>query len=119
LRSPRGYAVAGKPPEPSVAGEQSLPLEGTVLITVAERDRQLVLDAAREFAALGFKIRATAGTHAFLDKHGIATEPILKLHEGRPNIEDAIKNGEIQLVVNTAAGLRATSCAPCRVITWL
>jgi carbamoyl-phosphate synthase large subunit len=86
------------------AAGQSLPLEGTVLITVAERDRQLVLDVAREFAALGFKIRATAGTHAFLDQHGVATEPILKLHEGRPNIEDAIKSGEIQLVVNTPAG---------------
>ena len=75
-----------------------------MLITVAERDRELVLEAAEEFHALGFKIRATAGTHAFLAEHGIASEPILKLHEGRPNIEDAIKNGEIQLVVNTPAG---------------
>ena len=86
------------------AAGSRLPLEGTVLITVAERDRELVLAAAQEFHALGFKIRATAGTHAFLAEHGIASEPILKLHEGRPNIEDAIKNGEIQLVVNTPAG---------------
>jgi carbamoyl-phosphate synthase large subunit len=81
-----------------------LPLEGTALITVAEHDRQLILKAAQHFYALGFKIRATAGTHGFLGEHGIESEPILKQHEGRPNIVDAIKNGEIQLVVNTPAG---------------
>jgi carbamoyl-phosphate synthase large subunit len=86
------------------AAGQRLPLEGTVLITIAERDRELVLEAAKEFHSLGFKIRATAGTHVFLAEHGITSDPILKLHEGRPNIEDAIKNGEIQLVVNTPAG---------------
>jgi carbamoyl-phosphate synthase large subunit len=86
------------------AAGQRLPLEGTVLITVAERDRELALPAAQDFHAMGFTIRATAGTHAFLAAHGIPTEPILKLHEGRPNIEDAIKNGDIQLVVNTPAG---------------
>ncbi len=81
-----------------------LPSEGTVLITVAERDRERVLPAAREFAAIGFRIMSTVGTAAFLAEHGIATTPVLKLHEGRPNIEDAITNGEIQLVVNTPAG---------------
>ena len=86
------------------AAGQTLPLEGTVLITVAERDRELVLPAARAFSEMGFSIRATTGTHAFLTEQGIASEPILKLHEGRPNIEDAIKNGEIRLVVNTPAG---------------
>ncbi len=86
------------------AAGQTHPLEGTVLITVAERDRQQVLPAAWGFYDLGFKIRATEGTHAFLAEQGIQSEPILKLHEGRPNIEDAIKNGEIQLVVNTPAG---------------
>jgi carbamoyl-phosphate synthase large subunit len=86
------------------AAGQRLPLEGTVLITVAERDREAALPAAKEFAALGFKIRATAGSHAFFAAHGVASEPILKLHEGRPNIEDAITNGEVHLVVNTPAG---------------
>jgi carbamoyl-phosphate synthase large subunit len=86
------------------AAGQMHPLEGTVLITIAERDRELVLPAAKEFYELGFKIRATVGTHAFLAEHGVESTPILKLHEGRPNIEDAIKNGEIQLVVNTPAG---------------
>jgi carbamoyl-phosphate synthase large subunit len=59
---------------------------------------------ARQFAALGFKIKATAGTHACLTSQSIPSEPILKEHEGRPNITDAIKNKEIQLVVNTPAG---------------
>jgi len=81
-----------------------LPTGGTVLITVSERDRQAVTEVARQFASLGFNIRATAGTHAFLSSQGIYSEPILKEHEGRPNITDAIKNKEIQLVINTPAG---------------
>lgn len=75
-----------------------------MLITVAERDREQVLEAAREFARLGFALRATAGTHAFLAEHGIEAVPILKLHEGRPNIEDAVRNREIHLIVNTPSG---------------
>ncbi len=86
------------------AANSPLPLQGTVLITVAERDRSGALDAARRFSELGFSIRATRGTHAFLAQHGIHSEPILKLHEGRPNIADAIKNGELHLVVNTPSG---------------
>jgi carbamoyl-phosphate synthase large subunit len=81
-----------------------LPTSGTVLITVSERDRPAVGEVARQFANFGFKIRATVGTHAFLASQGIPSEPILKEHEGRPNITDAIKNREIQLVINTPAG---------------
>jgi len=81
-----------------------LPTTGTVLITVSERDRPAVSEAARQFATLGFKIRATAGTHVFLTSYGIPSEPIFKEHEGRPNITDAIKNKEIQLVINTPVG---------------
>jgi len=75
-----------------------------VLITTADTDKQAVLTAARRFADLGFKIKATRGTHQFLVENGIASERIDKLHEGRPNIVDAIKNKEIHLVVNTPAG---------------
>ncbi|MFC1870437.1 carbamoyl-phosphate synthase large subunit [Chloroflexota bacterium] len=81
-----------------------LPTNGTVLITVVEDDRLAVGEVAREFANLGFKIMATAGTHAFLSSQGIAATKILKEHEGRPNITDAIKNKEIQLVINTPVG---------------
>jgi carbamoyl-phosphate synthase large subunit len=81
-----------------------LPTGGTVLITVAEHDRTAVGEVARQFDKLGFKIMATAGTHAFLSSLGIPSVSILKEHEGRPNITDAIKNREIHLVVNTPAG---------------
>ncbi|HLO09158.1 MAG TPA: carbamoyl-phosphate synthase large subunit, partial [Desulfobacteria bacterium] len=87
-----------------VAAGQLLPLQGTVLITVSERDRPGALDAARRFDEMGFSIVATDGTRKFLASNGIAASPILKVHEGRPNITDAIKNGEIHLVVNTPAG---------------
>ena len=86
------------------AAQQVLPLEGSVLITVSERDRPAVLEAASQFHTLGFKIRATRGTQAFLNSQGIPAEPIAKMHEGRPNIVDGIKNGEIHLVINTPSG---------------
>jgi carbamoyl-phosphate synthase large subunit len=63
-----------------------------------------VLEVAKEFDRLGFKIKATNGTHRFLADHGIVSDHILKMHEGRPNIVDAIKNKEIQLVINTPSG---------------
>jgi len=81
-----------------------LPTEGTVLISVSQRDRPAVAKPARRFHELGFRIKATEGTHAFLTANGIEAEPIKKLHEGRPNITDAIMNGEIQLVINTPVG---------------
>ena len=81
-----------------------LPTEGTVLITVSEADRPDAAEVAAGFAKLGFKIKATEGTREFLASHDIAAEYILKEHEGRPNVTDAIKNKEIQLVINTPAG---------------
>ncbi len=86
------------------AASSTLPREGTVLLTVSEHDRQGALEVARRFADLGFLIKATEGTHAYLKEHGIESERILKMHEGRPNIADAIRSREIQLVVNTPAG---------------
>jgi carbamoyl-phosphate synthase large subunit len=84
--------------------KQFLPSEGTVLISVAERDRPAVLRAAKKFAEMGFKILATEGTHKFLTSRGLAAERIFKLYEGRPNILDAIANKQIQLVINTPMG---------------
>jgi carbamoyl-phosphate synthase large subunit len=86
------------------ATQTLLPIEGTVLITIANRDKPSALEPARLFQELGFKIRATKGTHEFLAEHGIDSEPINKLGYGRPDIVDAIKNGEINLVVNTPSG---------------
>ena len=86
------------------ATQVSLPAKGTVLITIAEPDKTPVIETAKEFAKLGFKIKATNGTHKFLAEKGIESEHILKMHEGRPNIIDAIKNDEIQLIINTPSG---------------
>lgn len=86
------------------AAGQKLPTEGTVLITVANRDKPRLVELARHFEKLGFKILATRGTHLVLKENQISSESILKLHEGRPNISDAIKNGQIHLVINTPAG---------------
>jgi carbamoyl-phosphate synthase large subunit len=84
--------------------KQALPSNGTVLMTVTDREKPAALDVAEEFQKLGFTIKTTEGTHRFLADHGIETERIFKMHEGRPNIVDAIKNGEIQLIINTPIG---------------
>lgn len=86
------------------ATQVSLPTSGTVLISVAGKDKSAVLEVAGMFAELDFKIKATEGTHIYLAQNGIKSELIKKLHEGRPNITDAITNKEIQLIVNTPVG---------------
>ena len=86
------------------ATQTPLPVNGTVLITIADRDKDKILETARNFIAMDFKIVATDGTQKFLEQNGIKAERILKVHEGRPNIADAIKNGDINLVINTPAG---------------
>jgi len=86
------------------ATQLRLPSEGAVLITIVDKDKASILEIAKEFAKLGFKIKATNGTHRYLADKGIKTEHILKMHEGRPNIVDDIKNNEIQLIINTPSG---------------
>lgn len=86
------------------ATKTPLPLEGTVLITIADRDKSRIVDSAKQFDEMGFTILATGGTHKFLAEQGIKSTPIKKVNQGRPNIIDAIKNGEIQLVINTPKG---------------
>jgi carbamoyl-phosphate synthase large subunit len=86
------------------AAKSELPIEGTVLMTVTDADKKDAVKVAKEFQKLGFRIKATEGTCKCLAAGGVQAEPILKMYEGRPNIADAIKNGEIQLVVNTPAG---------------
>jgi carbamoyl-phosphate synthase large subunit len=86
------------------ATQLRLPSEGNVLITVVDRDKPAILEIAKAFTKLGFKIKATDGTHRYLADKGIKIEHILKMHEGRPNIVDAIKNAEIQLIINTPSG---------------
>ncbi|MGB8707823.1 MAG: carbamoyl-phosphate synthase large subunit [Dehalococcoidia bacterium] len=87
-----------------MAAQQILPIEGTTLISLFSKDLPAALEVAKRFSELGFEIKATRGTHRFLARHGIKSELILKMHEGRPNIADGIKNKEIQLVINTPSG---------------
>jgi carbamoyl-phosphate synthase large subunit len=86
------------------AAQPPLPLEGTVLLSVNEREKVHLPEVARGFHEAGFRILATKGTQAFLASKGIPAELVNKMHEGRPNIADAITNGRIQLVVNTPIG---------------
>jgi len=86
------------------AVQPALPLEGTVLITVADRDKAPGVEVARKFTGLGFKLLTTEGTAGYLAERGIESEFIKKLHEGRPNILDGIMNGQIHLVINTPDG---------------
>jgi carbamoyl-phosphate synthase large subunit len=86
------------------AAQQHLPTEGAVLITVSDQDKQAALQVAMRFERLGFRIKATRGTHQFFTRNGLQTERIDKLQEGRPNIVDAIKNKEIKLIINTPSG---------------
>ncbi|MCK5214103.1 MAG: carbamoyl-phosphate synthase large subunit, partial [Candidatus Omnitrophica bacterium] len=81
-----------------------LPLEGNILLTVADKDRKSLLPIARQIASLGLNIFATEGTSAFLNDNKVKNTVIKKLHEGRPNIADAIKNNELQLIINTPIG---------------
>jgi len=86
------------------ATQVPLPASGTVLISVREQDRSAVLEVARQFAGLGFKIMATAGTSSFLTQNNIPSIAVKKLYEGRPNILDSIANREISLIINTPIG---------------
>ena len=86
------------------ATQQRLPSEGTVLMTISDRDKPGVLEAARQLHGLGFKIRATKGTRAFLEENGIPAQLAGKLGEERPNLVDVMSNGEIHLVINTPNG---------------
>ncbi len=86
------------------ATRTSLPNEGTVLLSVCDRDKPELIDIAKAFSELGFNIIATGGTYKMIKEAGIPVKKIYKIYEGRPNIADEIANGEIQLIINTPAG---------------
>lgn len=81
--------------------QSKLPLEGTILISVNNQDKEEVVDVAKTFAEDGFHIVATAGTYDILSEAGIDAVKVNKMQEGRPNIYDMITNGDIQLVINS------------------
>lgn len=86
------------------ATQMKLPLEGTVLISVSNRDKPEVLEVARQFAEAGFSIIASKNTCKLIREAGIEAEMVHKLNEGRPNMLDLITNGKIDLIINTPIG---------------
>jgi len=83
---------------------QKLPTQGTVFISVQDEDKPAVADVAKAFVRMGYSILATSGTCGYLNGLGIAAQPVNKLKQGRPHVEDAIKNNQIDLVINTGSG---------------
>jgi len=91
------------------ATRTSLPSEGTVLLSVCDRDKPELVETAKAFYSLGFKIIATGKSFEMIKEAGIPVERIFKMYEGRPNIADQVANGEIQLIINTPAGKDAVT----------
>ena len=88
-----------------MAAKPSLPMEGNVFLSVKDSDKEKALLVAQGLSDLGFSFYSTEGTAEFLNKHGIDSESVLRISEGRPNVSDLIKNGKVQLVINTPLGL--------------
>lgn len=88
-----------------MAAKPSLPLEGNVFLSVKDSDKPRALEVAKGLAELGFSFTSTEGTAKFLNENGIPAGTTLRISEGRPNVADLIKNGKVQLVINTPLGL--------------
>jgi carbamoyl-phosphate synthase large subunit len=87
-----------------MAAQPSLPAAGNVFISVKDADKQRVIPIAREFIGLNFGIISTGGTAAALSAAGIPVTKVYKLREGRPNVLDRVKNGDINFIINTPSG---------------
>ncbi|MBD2005120.1 MULTISPECIES: carbamoyl-phosphate synthase large subunit [Cyanophyceae] len=90
-----------------LAAGQRLPLSGTVFVSMHNRDKAAVVSVVKNLMELGFQIMATEGTRKVLRENGLDVELVLKLHEGRPHVLDAIKNSKIQLIITTPSGEEA------------
>ena len=87
-----------------MAAPPPLPKKGKVFISVKDTDKEAVIPVAREFVKLGFEIISTSGTADALTKAKIKVTKVFKIHEGRPNVLDRIKNGDINFIINTPSG---------------
>ena len=103
IASSAGMAYA----KAELAAGEALPTSGTVFLSTHDRDKQALLPVAERLVGLGFDLIATVGTAEALRAAGLQVESILKVHEGRPNIEDAIRSARIQLIINTPIGRQA------------
>ena len=91
----------------ALAAGEALPTSGNVFLSTHDRDKTALVPVASQLIDLGFKLIATSGTAQALRDEGLEVESVLKVHEGRPNIEDLIRSGGVQLVVNTPIGRQA------------
>jgi len=87
-----------------MAAKPALPMQGNVFISVKDRDKTIAVDVAQDLVSLGFKIYSTSGTTAVLEENGIEVSPLFRIGEGRPTVIDMLKNGKIDMIVNTPAG---------------
>jgi len=98
----RDYAIAFA--KSQLGAGSKVPVEGTAFVSVKDSDKARILPAVRRLHELGFRIIGTSGTQRYLQGHGVPSEKVNKVLEGRPHIVDALKNGEVQLVFNTTEG---------------
>jgi carbamoyl-phosphate synthase large subunit len=89
------------------AAGMHLPRRGTVFLSVSDRDKPAIVEVARALSGIGLGLLATRGTREYLSERGITVDEVKKVKEGRPHIVDSIKNGEVQLVINTVSGKAA------------
>ena len=87
-----------------IAADGSLPLSGSIFVTVNDSDKPTVVPIVRRFHEMGFRILATEGTQRYLRARGVPAERVLKVHEGRPNAIDLIVSGDVHLLINTPLG---------------
>jgi carbamoyl-phosphate synthase large subunit len=92
-----------------LAANSALPEDGTIFVSVADRDKPEVVSIARPLAEMGYRLISTRGTAKALREAGIKVEEIAKIQEGRPNLIDFMKNGQVALVINTPSGRGAHS----------
>ena len=90
-----------------LAAGEGLPTSGFVFLSTHDRDKPALIPVANKLIELGFSVLATSGTSKYLEKFNLKVERVLKVHEGRPNIEDLIRSGKVQLVINTPIGRQA------------
>ena len=91
----------------SISAGNNLPKNGKVFISVNDGDKKAIIPIAKKLDRFGFSIVATSGTSSLLNVNGVSTDKIYKVGEGRPNVVDGIKNGEINLVINTPLGAQS------------
>jgi carbamoyl-phosphate synthase large subunit len=97
----RAYAKA------QLSANQKIPLSGTVFVTMSDRDKRAIIPVVKDLIEMGFKAIATNGTRAVLQEAGLDVDLVYKLHEGRPNVLDWVKNNQVHLILNTPSGEEA------------